>query len=139
MKNILIVDDNRYFATGLSMNLVLLVRECNVITARNGEKAAEIMGSLSLDCLVTDLGMRMPDGGELAEYAANAYPGLPVFVLAGSGKETGAPPGNRVRQAEKGLGFRKLAGFISSELGALFRDAFHDPVAAACTGRDVRR
>ena len=121
MKKVLIVDDNYYFLTGLSMSLHGYLKDCNILTAGNGRKALEIMEYIPVDLVVTDLEMPIMDGYELVESVKKKQPGLPVFVMTGCiALETekrlaslAAP-----RCLEKPFGFKKLADMIAAELGA---------------------
>ena len=62
MKKVLIVDDNYYFLTGLSMGLNGYLKNCKILTAGNGRKALEIMEYIPVDLIVTDLEMPIMDG-----------------------------------------------------------------------------
>ena len=120
MKNILLVDDNLYFLTGLSMNLCIHLKNCNILTAGNGRKALEIMEAIPVDLIVTDLEMPTMDGYELVESVKKKHRGLPVFVMTGS-----AAPETKKRLEsmgasrclEKPFGFKELADLIETELG----------------------
>lgn len=121
MKKVLIVDDNYYFLTGLSMSLCGYLKNCNILTAGNGGKALEIMEYIPVDLVVTDLEMPIMDGYELVETVKKKQPNLPIFAMTGCmAPETekrvaslGAP-----RCLEKPFGFKKLADMIAAELGA---------------------
>lgn len=122
MKNILLIDDNYYFLTGLSMNLCVYLKNCSILTARNGGQALEIMGSVSVDLVVTDLEMPSMDGYELTASIKKEHPGLPVFAMSGY-----IAPETEKRLASLGasrclakpFGFKELADMIAAELGAL--------------------
>jgi CheY-like chemotaxis protein len=120
IKNILLVDDNPYFLTGLSMNLCVHLKNCNILTAGNGRQALEIMKAVPVDLIVTDLEMPFMDGYELVESVKKKHRGLPVFAMTGS-----ASPETKKRLEsmgvsrciEKPFGFKELADLIETELG----------------------
>ena len=121
MKNILLVDDNLYFLTGLSMNLCVYLKNCNILTAGNGRQALEIMESIPVDLIVTDLEMPFMDGYELVASVKKKHPYLPVFTTTGSS----APEEKKLaslgasRCLEKPFGFKELADMVAAELSAL--------------------
>lgn len=127
MKKVLLVDDNYYFLTGLSMSLYGYLKNCKILTAGNGRKALEIMEYIHVDLIVTDLEMPIMDGYELVESVKKKQPDLPVFIMTGSGAaETekrlaslGAP-----RRFAKPFSFKELADMVAAELSA------RSPVAA---------
>lgn len=119
MKNILLVDDNRDFLTGLSMNLCVYLKNCNILTAGNGRQALEIMESIPVDLIVTDLEMPFMDGYELVESVKKKHPSLPVFATTASS----APEAEKrlasmgaSRCLEKPFGFKELADMVAAEL-----------------------
>ncbi len=127
LKNILLIDDNHYFLAGLSMNLCVYLKNCNILTAGSGGQALEIMGSVPVDLIVTDLEMPSMDGYELVESIKEKHPDLPVFAMTGcitpeTEKKLAAL--GSARCFVKPFGFKKLADMIAAELGAL------SPVAA---------
>ena len=122
MKKVLIVDDNYYFLTGLSMGLNGYLKNCKILTAGNGRKALEIMEYIPVDLIVTDLEMPIMDGYELVESIKKKQPDLPVFIMTGSGApetEKRLAALGALRFLEKPFGFKKLADMIAAELGVL--------------------
>jgi CheY-like chemotaxis protein len=121
MKKILLVDDNPYFLTGLSMNLCFHLKNCNILTAANGRQALEIMEAIPVDLIVTDLEMPSMDGYELVASVKKKHRGVPVFVMTGN-----AAPETKKRLEsmgasrcmEKPFGFKELADLIETELGS---------------------
>jgi CheY-like chemotaxis protein len=121
MKNILVVDDNYSFLLGLSMNLCVYLRDCNVLTAENSGKAIEMMKFLPVDCLVTGLGMPSVEGYELVRSVRRNYPGLPVFVMTdacGQEMERKLASLGASRCVAKPPDLKVLSGLIASELSA---------------------
>jgi len=127
MKNILLIDDNYYFLTGLMMNLCVYLKNCNILTAGNGGQALEIMESVPVDLIVTDLEMPFMDGYELVESIKKKHPDLPVFAMTGCvARETEKKLASlgAARCFIKPFVFKELADKVAAELGAL------SPVAA---------
>jgi len=116
MKNILIVDDNYYFLDGLSMCLCNYLKNCNILTAASGGKALEIVESMPIELIVSDLYMPFMDGYQLVESVREKHPDIPVFIMTG-----GAVQDTRKRLAslgvsrciEKPFGFKELADLIA--------------------------
>jgi CheY-like chemotaxis protein len=122
MKNILLVDDNYYFLTGLSMNLCGYLKNCRILTAGNGVQALEIMESVPVDLIVTDLEMPSTDGYELVASIKKKYPELPVFATTGlmaPETEQRLASLGAARCFAKPFGFKELADMVAAELGAL--------------------
>lgn len=121
LKNILVVDDNNSFLLGLSMNLCVHLKDCNVLTADNGGRALEIMKFLPVDCIVTSLEMPAMNGCELVESVRKKHPALPVYVMTGAvlpEMEKKLATLGASRCLAKPLVFKELAGLIASELSA---------------------
>jgi CheY-like chemotaxis protein len=121
MKNILLIDDNYYFLTGLSMNLCVYLKNCSILTARNGGQALEIMESVPVDLIVTDLEMPSMDGYELTASIKKKHPKLPVFAMTGyiaPETEKRLASLGAARCFAKPFGFKELADMITAELGA---------------------
>ena len=53
-----------------------------VFTARNGKEAVKILGSQSIDMVITDLKMPEMDGFELLVYMNNKFPAIPAIVVS---------------------------------------------------------
>ncbi len=122
MKNILIVDDNRFFSAGLSMGLYFYLTGFNILTAESGRRALEILESVPVDLIVTDLDMPFMDGHDLLMSIRKSHPKLPVFVMAGSVEpeiEKRLVSLGVSRCIEKPFGFKELSDMIAVELGVL--------------------
>ncbi len=119
MKNILLVDDDKYLLDGLSMGLSIYLKNYAIVTAADGEKAVRLLKSMPVDYLVTDLQMPVMDGYELIEHAKKNYPSVPVAAMTGSRTPE---VDKRVRLLgatlclRKPFHFKKLAETISSAL-----------------------
>jgi DNA-binding NtrC family response regulator len=83
MKNILLIDDSKPILDSLSAYLSYFLRNCTVRTADNGRTAVEIMRSVPIDVILTDLEMPFMNGFELVAYTKTHYPAIPVFVMTG--------------------------------------------------------
>jgi two-component system, NtrC family, response regulator HydG len=83
MKNILLIDDNKPILDSLSAYLRYFLRNCTVRTADNGKTAVEIMRSVPIDVILTDLEMPFMNGFELVAYTKTHYPAIPVLVMTG--------------------------------------------------------
>ncbi len=85
MKNVLIVDDEASFIMSLSDGLKAYSEDFNLYTAENGKEAIDILQTIKIDLVVTDLKMPVMDGFELLAYLANSYPTVPVIVMTAFG------------------------------------------------------
>jgi DNA-binding NtrC family response regulator len=83
MKNVLLIDDSEPILDSLSEYLGLYLRDCTIRTAENGRKAVELLRSLPIDVILTDLEMPLMNGFELAAYAKRHYPAIPVLIMTG--------------------------------------------------------
>ncbi len=122
IKNILLVDDNYYFLTGLSMNLCAYLKNCNLLTAGSGAQALEMMESVPVDLIVADLEMPSTDGCELVASIKKKYPKLPVFAMtcrSAPEMEKRLVSLGAARCFAKPFGFKELADMVAVELGAL--------------------
>jgi CheY-like chemotaxis protein len=122
MKNVLIVDDENMFLLGLSEGLGNFTKAFNVLTAKNGQKAVEVMKSVNVDLVVTDLKMPVMDGYELLAHMSKNYPNVSVLVMTAFG----APEVEDRLKAlgvnqyiDKPLDYRDLAGRILEEIESI--------------------
>ncbi len=83
MKNILLIDDSKPVLESLSAYLTHFLRDCTIRTADNGWTAVEIMRSVPIDVILTDLEMPFMNGFELVAYTKRHYPAIPVLVMTG--------------------------------------------------------
>ena len=83
IKDVLLVDDEPVFLSALAEGLKSLTgKRCNVITARNGKEAIDILKTVMVDVVVTDLHMPVMNGLELAEHLKMRYPDIAVIVAS---------------------------------------------------------
>lgn len=81
VKDILLVDDEPVFLATLAEGLKSLAgRGCNVITARNGKEAIDILRTVKVDVVVTDLHMPEMNGLELVEHLKRHHQDIAVIV-----------------------------------------------------------
>jgi DNA-binding NtrC family response regulator len=119
MKNILVLDDNKYILEALSANMCYYLGDCNIMTAIDGEKGAEMLNAVPVDLILTDLDLPVAKGYEFIEHARKNYPGVPVCVMTGD-----CSPAVRekletlgvTRYLEKPFQYDKLASMITEEL-----------------------
>jgi DNA-binding NtrC family response regulator len=83
MKNVLLIDDSEPILESLSEYLGLYLRDCTIRTAENGRQALEIIRSVPINVILTDLEMPHMNGFELAAYAKRHYPEIHVLVMTG--------------------------------------------------------
>lgn len=119
MKNILILDDNNDILKALQLGLCACLKDCNVLTALNGEKGGEILKDTAVDLIVTDLDMPVSNGFRFIEKTRRDHPSVPVYVMAGnclpSVRERLNALGVR-RVIAKPFPFENLAAMITEEL-----------------------
>ena len=84
MKNILIIDDNKDIVDALSAGLRRHLKGYGIVTASDGAKGMDIVDSVPIDLIVTDLAMPVMNGYRFIEYAKRHYPSIPVCVMTGS-------------------------------------------------------
>jgi CheY-like chemotaxis protein len=128
MKNVLIVDDEKMFLLSLSEGLSTYTNEFNVHSADNGQKAVEVMKSVDVDLVVTDLRMPVMDGYELLAYMSKHCPDVSVLVMTAFG----APEVEDRLKAlgvnqyiDKPLDYRDLAGRILEEIESISKGYIH--------------
>jgi predicted regulator of Ras-like GTPase activity (Roadblock/LC7/MglB family)/CheY-like chemotaxis protein len=81
LKNVLIVDDEKYFLLSLVEGLSQYAATFTTLTAENGRAAIAVLGSTSVDLVVTDLNMPELDGFGLLAHMSTTHPGVPVIVM----------------------------------------------------------
>lgn len=124
MKNVLIVDDERYFLLSLVEGLGTYAADFNTLTAENGKKAVDVLNKTGIDLVVTDLKMPGMDGFELLAFMTKNYPAIPVIVMTAY-----CTPEikNRLdmlgsfKLLEKPLDFKDLVDYIFAELSSISR------------------
>ncbi len=85
MKKILIVDDEKSFLLSLKDGLSQYRDKFQVLTAENGREAVDVLRSIDIDLLVTDLKLPEMNGFELLAWVSRHRPQLPVIVMSAFG------------------------------------------------------
>ncbi len=85
MKKILIVDDEVSFLLSLRDGLSKHRDKFQILTAENGREAVDVLRSMSIDLLVTDLKLPEMNGFELLAWTSRHQPQLPVIVMSAFG------------------------------------------------------
>lgn len=119
VKNILIVDDEKPFLLSLKDGLGIHAAEYNVLLALNGKQAIEILKSVKIDLLVTDLKLPVLDGFGLLAFVSRQFPKLPVIVMTAFGTpeiEARLSRMDSLTYLEKPLDFEVLTKNIQSAL-----------------------
>ncbi|MFZ5563044.1 MAG: response regulator [Thermodesulfobacteriota bacterium] len=89
MKKVLIVDDDAVSRGLLARVMKPYSSDFEVLTAKDGAEAADLMTRQAIDLIISDLQMPIMDGFQLLEYIDQNFPGTPVFLMtAFSSKET---------------------------------------------------
>ena len=81
MKNILIVDDNKFVIETLVLILASCMHDISFKTAANGKDAVEVLANSSVDLILTDLMMPVMDGYQLIEHRNRYYPHVPLMAM----------------------------------------------------------
>ena len=115
-----VVDDDRRVLASLA---ALLESADYVVRPYDSAAAMLESGSLAeIDCLISDVGMPVMDGFELAQAAQAARPGLPVILITGRSDLLSRAPLNWSRRY---LLFKKP--FDAQELLTALSDALRSP------------
>jgi CheY-like chemotaxis protein len=85
VKRVLLVDDEESFLISASDGLSFFSDKFEVLTARNGKEAVQVLGSNEIHLVVTDIRMPKMDGFELLIFINNNYPTIPVIVMTAFG------------------------------------------------------
>ncbi|HAM50561.1 MAG TPA: hypothetical protein DCP92_07625 [Nitrospiraceae bacterium] len=84
MKTVLVVDDAQSFLNALADWLSISFVDWRILKAENGKEALEILKSVQVDFILTDLQMPVKDGYELLAYACKNHPHIPAIAMTGS-------------------------------------------------------
>jgi DNA-binding NarL/FixJ family response regulator len=85
MKKVLIVDDEASFLLSLKDVLKAHRDKFEILTAKNGSVAVDLLRDTSVDLLVTDLRMPEMNGFELLAWVSRHQPQLPVIAMSAFG------------------------------------------------------
>lgn len=81
-KNILLIDDNKYLLDVFVIRLSMALKNYKIVTARSGKRGVEILKSIPVDFVLTDLDMPEMNGYEFIEYAQRHFPSVPVYAIS---------------------------------------------------------
>jgi CheY-like chemotaxis protein len=121
MKNILIIEDNKYIREALAATLRHHMKDCTILTAPDGQEGLNILGSVSLDLILTDLQMPVLDGYEVIEYKNKNFPHVPLVVMTADSNPKARERLSLLgisRYIEKPFDFIKVSGMILDTLSA---------------------
>jgi CheY-like chemotaxis protein len=131
LKNMLVVDDTETLLYAVAEWLGICFADWGILTAGNGKEAIEILESVQVDFMLTDLQMPVMDGYDLLAYIRENHPHIPTVAMSGSydreAKERlhalGVP-----RCLEKPVSFKIVGDTIVEELtlGAKCTEEIHN-------------
>lgn len=81
MKKVLIAEDDRIFSKLLATKLEKYGDQFEVLVARDGQEAVELLEKTRVSVLVTDIQMPRMDGFELLAHVNEHHPVIPCFVM----------------------------------------------------------
>ncbi len=81
MKNIVVVDDDRFAAEALALRLNLFISDSRIIAAADGAEAVGILATLPVDLLLTDINMPVMNGYKLIEHCKTHYPRMRLAAM----------------------------------------------------------
>src|SRR3990172_2918139 len=84
MNNILIIDDNSDLLEALATVIGTQLKDCRILTARNGKEGIATIDSMPIALILTDLEMPVMDGYEVVKHRNKSCPQVPLFVMSGS-------------------------------------------------------
>ncbi|HEX7551441.1 MAG TPA: GAF domain-containing protein, partial [Candidatus Methylomirabilis sp.] len=116
---LLIIDDEPKVRSTLA-SLLRAVGH-TVTEAASGPAGLALLGTIPVDCVLTDLGMPEMTGWEVAKAVNASWPHLPVLLLTGWGDQAAdVPPGHRVaRVLSKPIRREQLLAVIAEVTGGL--------------------
>ncbi len=83
MNTVLLVDDNAYIIEALAMTLGRHVPYGNILKALNGREGVDILNSVPVDLILTDINMPVMDGYSLINYRNRHFPHISLMVVTG--------------------------------------------------------
>jgi two-component system response regulator YesN len=83
VKNIILVDDNRYIIEALALTIAMNDANCNILKAKNGKEAVDILREIPVDLILTDINMPVMDGFGLIRQRNNHWPHVPLVAMTG--------------------------------------------------------
>ena len=83
MNNILIIDDNISLLGSLAAVVGTQLKDCHILTARDGKDGIAKIDSLPLALILTDLNMPVVDGYGVIAHRNKSCPQVPLYVMSG--------------------------------------------------------
>lgn len=83
MNNILIIDDNISLLGSLAAVVGTQLKDCHILTARDGKEGIALIDSLPLALILTDLNMPAVDGYGVIAHRNKSCPQVPLYVMSG--------------------------------------------------------
>jgi two-component system chemotaxis response regulator CheY len=81
MKNILLVDDNKYVLEALALTINASTRGYDILKAKNGLEALDILVRKSVSLVLTDLEMPVMNGYQFIEQKNRLHPSIPLLAM----------------------------------------------------------
>lgn len=119
MKNVLIVDDEEQLLLTMQAGFESFKDRFEIMTARNGIQASEILAATRIDLVVTDLKMPEMDGFALLAFLKNNFPDIPAIVMTAFATpdiEARLDQAGIIRMLEKPVDFEELIQLITDQL-----------------------
>jgi CheY-like chemotaxis protein len=130
MNNLLLIDDNTILLRALAAVIGEELKDCNVLTANNGREGIEMMDSLPIACILTDLEMPVMDGFGVIDHRNKVCPQVPLFAMSGNCQQDVREKLGGMRVSEcikKPFYFDQIGDKIAHALNIERTDAFaHD-------------
>lgn len=117
MRTVAVVEDDPALLLGLTEKLGM--EGFKVVSAKDGEAALELLGSVVPDVLVLDLMLPKIDGFEVCRAFRRRYPEIPVLILSARGQEEDKVRGLKLGADDymtKPFGLRELLARIEALL-----------------------
>jgi CheY-like chemotaxis protein len=83
MNNILLIDDNKLLLEALATVISTQLKDCTILTARNGAEGIALIDSMPVSLILTDLEMPVMDGYWVISHRNKSCPQVPLFVMSG--------------------------------------------------------
>lgn len=120
MKYVLIVDDEEQLLLTIQAGFETYKNQFEIVTARNGREAVELLSITRINLVVTDLKMPEMDGFELLAFLKNNFPEIPVIVMTAFATpqiESRLITTGMIHMLEKPVDFEELTQLVTGLLG----------------------
>ena len=119
MKYVLIVDDEEKLLLTMQAGFEPFKDRFEILTARNGKEAVQLLAATKINLVVTDLKMPEMDGFELLAFLKNNFPEIPAVVMTAFGTpeiEKQLSRTGMISMLEKPVDFEELTQIITGLL-----------------------